>query len=39
MIGITVTTLLTSAATASAQNIFEALFGGPLMRPHWVVQV
>src|SRR5260370_41589908 len=25
--GITVTTLLTSAATASAQNIFEALFG------------
>ena len=25
--GITVTTLLTSVATASAQNIFEALFG------------
>jgi hypothetical protein len=25
--GITVTTLVTSAATASAQNIFEALFG------------
>ena len=27
MTGITVTTLLTSVATASAQNIFEALFG------------
>ena len=27
VIGITVTTLLTSVATASAQNIFEALFG------------
>jgi lipoprotein-anchoring transpeptidase ErfK/SrfK len=26
--GITVTTLLTSVATASAQNIFQALFGG-----------
>ena len=25
--GITVTTLVTSVATASAQNIFEALFG------------
>jgi len=25
--GITVTTLLTSVATASAQNFFEALFG------------
>ena len=29
MTGITVTTLLTSVATASAQNIFEALFGQP----------
>ena len=28
VIGIAVTTLLTSAATASAQNIFQALFGG-----------
>ena len=27
VIGITVTTLVTSVATASAQNIFEALFG------------
>jgi hypothetical protein len=27
VIGITITTLVTSAATASAQNIFEALFG------------
>jgi lipoprotein-anchoring transpeptidase ErfK/SrfK len=33
MTGITVTTLLTSAATAFAQNIFEALFGGPLSSP------
>lgn len=29
MTGITVTTLLTSVATAPAQNIFEALFGQP----------
>ena len=29
MTGITVTTLLTSVATVSAQNIFEALFGQP----------
>jgi hypothetical protein len=33
MTGITVTTLLTSAATASAQNIFEALFGGQWSSP------
>src|SRR5262245_16809880 len=31
--GITVTTLLTSAATASAQNFFEALFGRPGFSP------
>src|SRR5262245_12055154 len=31
--GITVTMLLTSAATASAQNIFEALFGGLGLSP------
>ena len=33
MTGITVTTLLTSVATASAQNIFEALFGRPWSSP------
>ena len=33
MTGITVTTLLTSVATASAQNIFEALFGGQWSSP------
>ena len=33
MPGITVTTLLTSVATASAQNIFEALFGQPFCSP------
>jgi lipoprotein-anchoring transpeptidase ErfK/SrfK len=31
--GITVTTLLTSVATASAQNFFEALFGRPGFSP------
>jgi len=31
--GITVTSLLTSAATASAQNFFEALFGRPGFAP------
>ena len=33
MTGITVTTLLTSVATASAQNIFEAMFGRPWSPP------
>ena len=33
MTGITVTTLLTSVATVSAQNIFEALFGRPRSSP------
>jgi hypothetical protein len=31
--GITVTTLLTSVATASAQNVFEAPFGRPGLSP------
>jgi len=33
VIGITVTTLVTSIAAASAQNIFEALFGRPWSSP------
>ncbi len=36
MTGMTVTTLLTSVATGSAQNFFEALFGRPKPAPRFV---